>query len=104
MPSAYEIPQFRTSQSAPGTIDAGLIAVPVVQDECDKVDWLESATAGDFAAAVQRGHFTGKVCEVWLGAAAGGGGIPPSRSSRSASDRGRRSRWSACAAPRPAWR
>ncbi len=74
MPSAYEIPQFRTSQSAPGTIDAGLIAVPVVQDECDKVDWLESATAGDFAAAVQRGHFTGKVCEVWLGAAAGGGG------------------------------
>ena len=71
MQPAYEIPQFITSRAHVSEIEADLIAIPVPQHEIGGMSWLNDATGGELAAAVQRAEFSGKPLELWPATANG---------------------------------
>ena len=64
MQPAYEIPQFTTTAPALASdLEADLVAVPSLQDQRPAPAWLDQATGGELAAAIERGEFTGKPSE-----------------------------------------
>ena len=65
MQLAYQIPEFTTSRATAIEIDADLVAIPIPQDHQGALQWLDEATHGELTSALQRGEFTGKVCEIW---------------------------------------
>ena len=66
MQLAFEVPEFSTSRAAATEIDADLVAIPVPQDHTAAFEWLDRSSGGELNAAIQRGEFNGKLCEIWL--------------------------------------
>ena len=66
MQLAFEVPEFSTSRAAATEIDADLVAIPIPQDHTAAFDWLDRSSGGELNAAIQRGEFNGKLCEIWL--------------------------------------
>ena len=66
MQLAFEVPEFSTSRAAATEIEADLVAIPIPQDHTAAFDWLDRSSGGELSAAIQRGEFTGKLCEIWL--------------------------------------
>jgi leucyl aminopeptidase len=64
MQSAYEIPEFSTSDAGPSDLAADLVAVPVFQDDRSVIERLAEAAASDVTSAFERGEFAGKSCEL----------------------------------------
>jgi leucyl aminopeptidase len=64
MQPAYEVPHVSTTRSRAPEIDADILSVPIPQDQLTAFDWLDQATSGELSAAVTRGAFAGKPCEL----------------------------------------
>jgi leucyl aminopeptidase len=64
MQPAYELPQVSTTRSRAFEIDADVVAVPIPQDQIKEADWLDQASGGELKAAVARGAFAGKPCQL----------------------------------------
>jgi leucyl aminopeptidase len=73
MQPAYELPQVRTTDAPAANLDADVVAVPVPQDQLTGFEWLDAATGGEFSAAVKRGEFAGKPCQLWSSGVTGSG-------------------------------
>jgi leucyl aminopeptidase len=71
MQRAYEVPEFSGNRSKPSDVESDLLAMPVFQDERDRVADLNAATGGDVDLAFERAEFSGKICEVLTIAPAG---------------------------------
>jgi len=64
MQPAYELPQVSTTRSRAPEIDADVVAVPIAQDQLTEAAWLDQASGGELTAAVSRGAFAGKPCQL----------------------------------------
>jgi len=73
MQPAYEIPQVRTTATRAAELDADVIAVPIPQDQPTGFEWLDDAADGELTAALKRGEFSGKPCQLWSSAVTGSG-------------------------------
>ncbi len=65
MHAAYEIPQFTVTSDTADTVEADLLAVPVIQDKREASAFFDKATGNELGSAFERGEFSGKPYELW---------------------------------------
>ncbi len=77
MPVAYEVPRIQVLSIPAAQANVDLVIVPIAEDHAASVtEVFDSAVGGALAAALDRGEFTPKACEVFAAPITAAGWIP----------------------------